>query len=158
MQRAKWRDSHTKDWCRPALTSLLTRRGRWGVGAEAWASEVKSQGEDWGGLREHSLKGASAPRLAGSVSGEKSGPVEKQKTFVLGVREERGFLPSMPTEAEHRLSELQRWVRATAISSDPRDGHELLRLLLLPRRILSASTGQYPQHPRSLCSPPLQGS
>ena len=37
--------------------SLFTFWGRWGLGAEAWASEVRSQGEDWGWLREHSLKG-----------------------------------------------------------------------------------------------------
>ena len=43
---------------------LLTRRGGWGLGDEAWASEVGSQGEDWGWLREHSLKGASASQLA----------------------------------------------------------------------------------------------
>ena len=35
---------------------LLTRRGGWGLGAEAWAS-VGSRGEDWDWLREHSLKG-----------------------------------------------------------------------------------------------------
>ena len=35
---------------------LLPRRGGWGLGAEAWAS-VRSQGEDWGWRREHSLKG-----------------------------------------------------------------------------------------------------
>ena len=52
---------------------LLTCRGRWGLGAEAPASEVRSQGEDGGWLREHSLKGASAPQLAGRESGEKSG-------------------------------------------------------------------------------------
>ena len=40
---------------------LLTHRDRLGLGAEAWASEVRYQGEDWGWLREHSLKGASAP-------------------------------------------------------------------------------------------------
>ena len=55
-------------------TSLLTRWDRWGLGAEARASEVRSQGEDWGWLREHSLKGASAPQLAGRESGKKSGP------------------------------------------------------------------------------------
>ena len=33
---------------------LLTRRGRWGLGAEARASEVRSQGEDWGWLMRHS--------------------------------------------------------------------------------------------------------
>ena len=53
---------------------LLTRQGGRGLGAEAWASEVRSQGEDWGWLREHSLKGTSATELAGSVSGKKSGP------------------------------------------------------------------------------------
>ena len=35
---------------------LLTRWGGQGLGAEAGAL-VGSQGEDWGGLREHSLKG-----------------------------------------------------------------------------------------------------
>ena len=38
-------------------TCLLTRWGGRGLGAEARASEVGSQGEDWGWLREHSLKG-----------------------------------------------------------------------------------------------------
>ena len=52
---------------------LLTRRGGWGLGAEAQDSEVTSQGEDWGWRREHSLKGASAPQLAGRESGKKSG-------------------------------------------------------------------------------------
>ena len=52
---------------------LLTRRGGWGLGAEAWASEVRSQREDWGWLCEHSLKGTSVPQLAGRESGEKSG-------------------------------------------------------------------------------------
>ena len=70
VQRAKRRDSCTEDGCRPALTSL----GQWGLGAEAQASEVRSQGDDWGWLHEHSLKGASAPQLAGRESGKKSGP------------------------------------------------------------------------------------
>ena len=78
VQRVKWRDSHTEDHCRPALTSLrgclLTCRGGWGLGAEAPASEVGSQGGDWGWLREHSLKGDSAPQLAGRESRKKSGP------------------------------------------------------------------------------------
>ena len=52
---------------------LLTCQGGWGLGAEARASEVRSQGEDWGWLCEHSLKGASAPQLAGRESGKKSG-------------------------------------------------------------------------------------
>ena len=53
---------------------LLTHQGGRGLGAEAPASEVRSQGEDWGWLREHSLKGASVPWLAGRESGKKSGP------------------------------------------------------------------------------------
>ena len=59
VRRAKWRDSHTEARRRAALTQeacLLTRRGGRGLGAEARAS-VGSQGEDWGWLREHSLKG-----------------------------------------------------------------------------------------------------
>ena len=46
----------------------------WGLGVEARASEVRSQGEDWGWLCEHSLKGASAPQLAGREARKKSGP------------------------------------------------------------------------------------
>ena len=53
---------------------LLTRRGGRGLGAEARASEARPQGEDRGGLHEHSLKGARAPQLAGRESGRKSGP------------------------------------------------------------------------------------
>ena len=53
---------------------LLTQRGWWGLGAEAPASEVRSQGEDWGWLHEHSLKGASVSQLARRESGKKSGP------------------------------------------------------------------------------------
>ena len=74
---------------------LLTRRGEAGLGAEAPASEVRSQGEDWGWLREHSLKGAGAPRLAGRESRKRSGMAEEGRDFSLPlcflVREERGF-------------------------------------------------------------------
>ena len=51
---------------------LLTRQDRWELGAEAPAS-VGSKGEDWCWLRERSLKGASAPQLAGRESGKRSG-------------------------------------------------------------------------------------
>ena len=75
--RVKRRDSHTEDRCRPALTSprglSAHPPGRAGLGAEARASEVGSQGEDWGWQREHSLKGASAPQLAGRDSRKMSG-------------------------------------------------------------------------------------
>ena len=53
---------------------LLTRQGGRGLEAEAPALEVGSQGEDWGWLHEHSLKGASVPQLAGRESGKNSGP------------------------------------------------------------------------------------
>ena len=63
VQRAKRRDSHAEDWCQPALTTLrglsAHLQGRWGLGAEAQALEVRPQGEDWGLLHEHSQKGAS---------------------------------------------------------------------------------------------------
>ena len=52
---------------------LLTCQGGWGLRVEAWASEFRSQGEDWGWLHEDSLKGASAPQLARRESGKKSG-------------------------------------------------------------------------------------
>ena len=76
---------------------------------------------------------------------------KRQETIVSGcVR--RG-------DSEHCLNELQRWVQATAINADTRDGHEMLRLLLQPPRRLCASTGHYPHFPpRSLCSPPLPES
>ena len=77
VQRAKWRDAHTEDRYQPALTSLRGLSAYlpegWGLGAKAQASEVRPQGEDWGWLHEHSLKGASAPQLAGRESGKKSG-------------------------------------------------------------------------------------
>ena len=76
VRRAKQRDSRTEDWRRPALNSprglSAHPPGRAGLGAET-RTLVGSRGEDWGGLREHSLKGASAPQLAGRESGKKSG-------------------------------------------------------------------------------------
>ena len=73
---------------------LLTRWGGRGLGAEARAS-VGSQGEDWGWLCENSLKGASAPQLAGRESKKKSGAAEEATDFFLPlcftVREETGL-------------------------------------------------------------------
>ena len=58
--------------------------------------EVGSQGEDRGWLHEHSLKGATAPRLAQRRSGKGYGAAEEARDFFLLicflVREERGFL------------------------------------------------------------------
>ena len=70
---------------------LLTRKGRRGLGAEARASEVRHQGEDWGWLREHSLKGASAPQLAGRESGKKCGSAREARDHCFRVQTERGF-------------------------------------------------------------------
>ena len=64
---------------------------------------------------------------------------KRQETIVLGCTR-RG-------DSEHRLNKLQRQARAAAISSDTRDGHETLRLLLQPPRSLCASTGHYPHLP-----------
>ena len=98
VRRAKRRGSRTEDQCRPALTSprglSAPPAGRAGLGAEARAS-VGSQGEDWGWWREHSLKGDSAPQLAGRESGKKSGAPEEARDFFLPfcflVRKERGL-------------------------------------------------------------------
>ena len=98
VRRAKQRDSRTEDGCRPALTSprglSAHPPGRAGLGAEVRAL-VGSKGEDWGWLREHSLKGASVPQLAGRESGEKSGAAEEARDIFLPLcflgREERGL-------------------------------------------------------------------
>ena len=79
--------------CSPARAG-----GGWKLRAEAQASELICQGEDWGWLREHSLKGASAPQLARMESGKKSGTAEEAGDNCFRVHEERGFLPRLPTE------------------------------------------------------------
>ena len=60
------------------------------MGAEALASEARSQGEDWGWLCEHSRNGASEPRLAGREAGKKSGTAEEARDHCFGVHEGRG--------------------------------------------------------------------
>ena len=113
------------------------------MGAEAWASEVISQGENWGWRREHSLKGTSAPQLAGRESRKKSGAAEEARDFFLPlcflVREERGFTAPFKGAPETGAS--------CGYSADPRDGRETLTLLLQPPRSLCASTGHYPHRP-----------
>ena len=78
------------------------------MGAEAQASEVGSQGEDWGWRREHSLKGASAPRRAGRESGKRSGAAEEARDFFFLlcclVRKERGFRPLLKGAPETGVS------------------------------------------------------
>ena len=64
---------------------------------------------------------------------------KRQETIVSGCTR-RG-------DSEQCLNELQRRARAAAISADPRDGHETLRLLLPPPRSLCASPGHSPHHP-----------
>ena len=73
VERFPHRGSMPTSTYQPERLVCSPTRGRWGLRAEAWASEVRSQGEDWGGLCEHSLKGASAPQLAGRESGKESG-------------------------------------------------------------------------------------
>ena len=139
VQREKRRDSHMEDRRRPALTSprglSAQPPGRAGLGAEVRAS-VGSQGEDWVWLPEHRLKGASVPQLAGKESGKSLELLKRQENIVSGCAR-RG-------DSERCLNELQRWARAAAIITDPRDGCETLRLLLPPPRSLCASTGHSP--------------
>ena len=85
--------------------SLLNHQGRWGLGAEAQVSQVRSQGEDWGWLQEHSQTGVSAPRLAGSVSGEKYGTAKEARDFFLPLC----FMVRKRGDSEHCLNKLQRW-------------------------------------------------
>ena len=47
--------------------------------------EVRPQGEYWGWLREHSLKGASVPQLARRVSGKSLELPKRQETIVSGA-------------------------------------------------------------------------
>ena len=108
--------------------------------------EVRSQGEDWGWLHEHSLKGASAPQLLGRESGKTLDLPKRQETIVLGYASRE--------DSEHHLNELHRRVRSAAISAELRDGHETLRLLLQPPRSLYASTGHYPHLPSWKPVPP----
>ena len=56
-------------------------------------ASVGSQGEDWGWRREHSLKGASVPQLAGRESGKRSAAAEEARDHCFGVHEETGFRP-----------------------------------------------------------------
>ena len=84
VRRAKRRDSRTEDRRRQALTiprgSSAHPPGRAGLAAEALAS-VGAQGEDWGWQREHSLKGAGVPQLAGRESGRSLELPKRQETF-----------------------------------------------------------------------------
>ena len=120
VQRAKQRDSRTEDWCWPALTSLrgLSAQplGAWGLGVEAPASEVRSQGENWGWLCEHSLKVASATHLAKRESRKMAGPAYEARDHCFRVRKERGFRASPKWAPEMGASHgyqrgYQRWAR-----------------------------------------------
>ena len=84
--------------------SLLTRRGGWGLRAEAWAS-VGSQGEDWGWQCEHSLKGLVRHSQLGGSPGKALELPKRQETFsclFVSWCARRG-------DSERRLNELQRW-------------------------------------------------
>ena len=116
-------------------------------GWELRLGEVRSQGEDWGWLCEHSLKGASAPQLAGRESRKKSGPAKETRDHCFRVCKERGFLSLVPTVGRAPPKRAPEKGASGAISTDTRDRHETLRLLPLPPRILCASTGHYPQVP-----------
>ena len=85
--------------------------------------EVRFQGQDWGWLREHSLKGASAPQLAGRESGKKSGPAKEARDHCFGVREERGFralpkrAPEMGASRGYQLGPQRRAWNANAVGA-----------------------------------------
>ena len=88
-ERFPHRGSGSTSTHQPERLVCSPARGGRGLGAEARASEVRSQGEDWGWLHEHSLKGASAPQLARRESGKNFGPAEEARVHCFGVCEER---------------------------------------------------------------------
>ena len=81
--------------------------------------------------------------------------LKRKETIVLGCTRRGDSFPVCSHKAEYCLSELQRWARAVTISLDPKDRHEMLTLLLLPTRILCASTDHYlhpPTHTPGVCA------
>ena len=98
--------------------------------------QVRSQGEDWGWLRKHSLKAASAPQLTGKESRKKYGPDKEARGHCFGVCKERRFRAPPKQAPEMGAS--------CGYQPDTRDRHEMLRLLLQPARSLCESTGHYP--------------
>ena len=145
VQRAKRRDSPTEDQCQPALTSprVLSAHPPAGTG---WGWELRlglrrsdprertgvgCMNTAWWGLVQHSRPGGSP--------GKRLDLPNRQETIVSGCARRR--------DAEHYLKEFQGRARGAAISMDPRDGHETLRLLLQPPRSLCVSTGHYPHLP-----------
>ena len=79
---------------------LLTRRGGRGLGAEARALEVRPQGEDWGWLCEHSLRGLVRHSQLGGSPGKSLDLLKRQETIVSWCAR-RG-------DSDHHLNELQR--------------------------------------------------
>ena len=100
---------------------------------------------------------ASEPQLARGSQGKSVDLPKRQETIVSGCVMRGDSCSKCPQKAEHRLSKLQRRAQSAAVSSDPRDGHEILTLPTLPPRILCASAGHYPYPPGNLCSTPLPG-
>ena len=87
---------------------LLTRWGRWGLGAEARASEVRSQGDDWGWLCEHSLKGASVPQLAGGSPEKVWKRLRGKRALFQGVRGEGIQRTTLMSSRDRRETGYQR--------------------------------------------------
>ena len=97
VRRGKRRDSTQRSGAEqhsPAREAcLLTRRGGRGLGAEARASEVGSQGEDWGWWREHSLKGLVRLSEKETPSGDlhaEAGPNPKLNPRSCANKEDKG--------------------------------------------------------------------
>ena len=71
---------------------LLTHQLGWvEAGSSGSSFEVRPQGEDWDWLHEDSLKGASAPQLAGRESGKNSETAKEARDHCYEVHKERGF-------------------------------------------------------------------
>ena len=88
---------------------LCSPTDRWGLGAEALASEVRSQGEDRCWLCEHSLNGTSAPQLTGRNPGKSLELPKSQETAVSGCTRRGDSFSVCTQKSEHCLNKLQRW-------------------------------------------------
>ena len=96
-------DQHSPAWD----ACLLTSWDGWALGAVAWASVVRHQGEDWGWLHEDSWKGASTPQLAGKSQGKSLDLPKRQETIVSGCARRGDSFPVCPQKAEHQIHQMK---------------------------------------------------
>ena len=155
-------NQHSPTW----EACLLTHWGGWGLGAEAQASELRAQGEDWGWLYEDSLKGAGESQLARRESGKKSGPAKEARDHCFSVCQERGFLPHVPTKGRALPNQAPQTGASCGYQLRPQRRAWNANTAAVATKNLCASTGHYqppPPLPPGACAarhcqdPEIQG-